>query len=986
MKKFLTIILAVLLACGVFSLIACGGDGGKGKETGSITVTPASCEIDINQQLQLSAKFLDGAGNEIAGKAFTWESEDDAVATVTNEGLVTGIGVGNVKIFAKSGEISGYCDLTVIDSGEVPVLSYMGPDSVKLNIGDVYTLTAYVRYKNEDVAAQISFENSAPEIVSIATDGAKAELTAVDAGTAVITIKSAYNGVALSKEFTLQVLEKTVRQIDSRFIVDLSKDTVAVDVPTSDFLQEYDTTVSAITIGDGENVLSSIENGRATLIKSKLKAGEQTIKFETDRIVYEAQIKVCSKIITTEEEFKNIQSFYRATPVGNQLRWNGYVLLANDLDLQNEFETTESNVPFRVVESNSDAGLVGTFDGGGHTIKNFKVGVRGLFGAIGANGVVKDVSFIDVSTAADDGGIIAYFNYGSMSNVFVSASLTAMNPYGNGPGVLAHITSAETMFTRCVIEMTATPGAGKTDWGVIGHHTNMSQKLLEGTYSDIIVIGGTQVIPAGYTCSGLDSDTVKGYATLADYWADPNRNDASLWEGGMWQANSNQMPVLKTYGSNLLDNLTISPEAKTEIKDGDVISTNRDSEVKFMLKTEVAGVSIDETTGVVTIDDDSATNGSTFTVVVYSRLDETVYTERQYTIKCLAATFATGKQVNVDLSENADYELSFATVTDGTHTLSGEIVEVRLGTTVLTKDTDYTISDGKITFKQSVLQNIGTGLKQVRVITEQENNLNAYTIDLLLCSKIIRTVEEFKNIESYFTKSAVGEQFRWDGYVLLADDLDLQNGFETTESNVPFRVVNFDLNCGLMGTFDGGGHTVKNFKVGVRGLFGAIGANGVVKNVSFIGVSTAAGDGGIIAYFNNGTMQDIFVSASLPNDINPDGNGPGVLAHVVSAQTKFTRCVIEMTATPGAGKTDWGVIGHHTNMSQKLLEGTYSDIIVIGGTQVIPAGYTCSGLDSDTVKGYATLADYWADPNRNDASSWEGGMWQATNGEMPALK
>ena len=63
MKKFLTIILAVLLACGVFSLIACGGDGGKGKETGSITVTPASCEIDINQQLQLSAKFLDGAGN-----------------------------------------------------------------------------------------------------------------------------------------------------------------------------------------------------------------------------------------------------------------------------------------------------------------------------------------------------------------------------------------------------------------------------------------------------------------------------------------------------------------------------------------------------------------------------------------------------------------------------------------------------------------------------------------------------------------------------------------------------------------------------------------------------------------------------------------------------------------------------------------------------------------------------------------------------------
>ena len=316
--------------------------------------------------------------------------------------------------------------------------------------------------------------------------------------------------------------------------------------------------------------------------------------------------------------------------------------------------------------------------------------------------------------------------------------------------------------------------------------------------------------------------------------------------------------------------------------------------------------------------------------------------------------------------------MSFDSVTDGTHTLSGTIGEVRLGTTALTQGTDYTIAEGKIRFKKSALQTAGTGLKQVKVITEQSSELCAYTFDMLLCSKIITTAEQFKNMKTYYTKKGTA----YVGYVLLGDDIDLNN-WQVANNDRLFEGNWNGSEDGLGGTFDGGGHTVKNFGVATFGLFGAIVDGGVIKNVSFINVTGMAGDCGIIAQFNHGTLMDIFVSASLTQ--KGDGNGPGVLAHSVYNTTKFTRCVVQMLATPDT--TDWGVIGRPGN----TVEGSYSDIIVIGSTRLLPDGSTCSGLDTATVKGYENLAAYWQDTEHSDVRQW-GDMWQVEENQMPVLK
>ena len=84
--------------------------------TAAVTVeqSAASVEVSMSVQtiwlgssLQLNAEALDGNGNVVTGAAFSWESSDDAVATVGESGRVTGVGEGEATITATTGELHG---------------------------------------------------------------------------------------------------------------------------------------------------------------------------------------------------------------------------------------------------------------------------------------------------------------------------------------------------------------------------------------------------------------------------------------------------------------------------------------------------------------------------------------------------------------------------------------------------------------------------------------------------------------------------------------------------------------------------------------------------------------------------------------------------------------------------------------------------------------------------------------------------------------
>jgi uncharacterized protein YjdB len=67
----------------------------------------------VGQTLQLDAIALDGNGFPVGGASYQWSSSNNAIATVSGTGLVTGVALGPVTITALTGTIAGSINITV---------------------------------------------------------------------------------------------------------------------------------------------------------------------------------------------------------------------------------------------------------------------------------------------------------------------------------------------------------------------------------------------------------------------------------------------------------------------------------------------------------------------------------------------------------------------------------------------------------------------------------------------------------------------------------------------------------------------------------------------------------------------------------------------------------------------------------------------------------------------------------------------------------
>ncbi len=78
----------------------------------SVTVSPSAANIAITGTVQLTATPLDANGNPLTGRAISWSSSNNNIATVNGSGLVTGVTAGSVTITATSEGQSGTAVLT----------------------------------------------------------------------------------------------------------------------------------------------------------------------------------------------------------------------------------------------------------------------------------------------------------------------------------------------------------------------------------------------------------------------------------------------------------------------------------------------------------------------------------------------------------------------------------------------------------------------------------------------------------------------------------------------------------------------------------------------------------------------------------------------------------------------------------------------------------------------------------------------------------
>ena len=89
----------------IAALLACGGSSSSSSSSTAttlktITITPSSATVNVNQSTNFIATALDSNGNAVSNLTYTWTSSAPTVAIVTNSGLVTGLTAGTANITA----------------------------------------------------------------------------------------------------------------------------------------------------------------------------------------------------------------------------------------------------------------------------------------------------------------------------------------------------------------------------------------------------------------------------------------------------------------------------------------------------------------------------------------------------------------------------------------------------------------------------------------------------------------------------------------------------------------------------------------------------------------------------------------------------------------------------------------------------------------------------------------------------------------------
>ncbi len=153
--------------------------------TNRVVVSPDSVNMTaIGETAQLSARVLDPDDQEISSPDLTWTSEDEAVATVDDQGVVTAQMNGQTLVTVTWEELSASAMVTVAQAADRIVIT---PDVARLtSIGETVELTASVRDANdvEITGAEPTWTSENPAVASVDGQGV---VTAQMSGTTRVT-------------------------------------------------------------------------------------------------------------------------------------------------------------------------------------------------------------------------------------------------------------------------------------------------------------------------------------------------------------------------------------------------------------------------------------------------------------------------------------------------------------------------------------------------------------------------------------------------------------------------------------------------------------------------------------------------------------------------------------------------------------------------------------------------------------------------------
>lgn len=208
------------VAIGTAKIIATAKDGSgvKGEVTIEVEATPVESivvsatdlEIVVGGTTTVSATVSPEAATD---KSFTWSSENTELATVSETGLVTGVGIGKVKIIATANDGSGVVGNVEINVLKAPVAVTtlnVQLDKTELLVGETANATVAVVPEDADNKS-VTWSSSDESIATVSEEGL---VTGVNNGTVKI-IATANDGSGVTGEATLSVKHDAQKLVDA---------------------------------------------------------------------------------------------------------------------------------------------------------------------------------------------------------------------------------------------------------------------------------------------------------------------------------------------------------------------------------------------------------------------------------------------------------------------------------------------------------------------------------------------------------------------------------------------------------------------------------------------------------------------------------------------------------------------------------------------------------------------------------------------------
>ena len=139
----------------------------------------------VGETLQLEAIVYPETATD---KTVTWVSTNENIAKIDDNGVVTAVGIGKVKIMV----IDSFGHSAFIDLEVIPLLVEtleLDSTSISANVGDVVTLVANI-YPINATNKELKWSVDDSNILSIESNGNEATITILQEGTATITVET----------------------------------------------------------------------------------------------------------------------------------------------------------------------------------------------------------------------------------------------------------------------------------------------------------------------------------------------------------------------------------------------------------------------------------------------------------------------------------------------------------------------------------------------------------------------------------------------------------------------------------------------------------------------------------------------------------------------------------------------------------------------------------------------------------------------------